>query len=197
MAVRALERLYERVQQHYREARETRRVEDDQAQAAARQLLDEIRRTGVLPAGPASSLNLRYEETHVRTIPAAIWRKDSSPDGIGTWNSYGPVTVTLTNQRMVIKIQGTWHTYRHGDLLELSPDSVRRSVTLGYNELPPIRLQGAWVPWLVVGLGAATFGPGWLGSGNLDEVVRPHPLQVDARRVDGRPPPEIGGRPQR
>jgi hypothetical protein len=188
MAIRKLEEFYQRLEQRYRDRMPGRKpgVEDDEGWKAARRLLDETCRAGRVPLGGPVPLHLEGGEGPVGRCTAVISRYDTTPGGSSRWTPYGDVRVVLTDRRVLCEIQGTWHSFRHGSLLEVLPDLRRRRLTLGYDDHPAVCFQGPWVPWLTVGLAGTVFGVDWLGRHpDLDEFRRPDVLHV--RSEEDRP----------
>jgi hypothetical protein len=77
------------------------------------------------------------------------------------WRPIGWVSAAVTNQRLLLMMQGTWHAHHLGNLVSILPDAARYAVTMHFDRESALMLRGPWVPWLTVVVSWAIFGRPW------------------------------------
>lgn len=86
-------------------------------------------------------------------------RNNAQRMAVPQWRFDGYPHVVLTSSRMLIRNPSNyqWQSFSHSSVIEFGPAVQEYSLRLGYQEYPPVRLRGPFVPWLSVVLAACLY----------------------------------------
>lgn len=88
-------------------------------------------------------------------------KRRAEAESMAQWRPLGRLSVAVTDQRLLLMIEGTWSVYHLRDLVSLQPELPHWALVLNFDGKPPLRLRGPWVPWLTVVITSIAFGRPW------------------------------------
>jgi hypothetical protein len=106
------------------------------------------------------------------------------------WREIHSTRVVLTDQRILVLVEGTWLEFWHGAMLDIWPDPQHWTWCAAYVGCEPLRLRGPWAPWLCVAVSATVCGRDWVAShAAFAPLRRPRIIHSEAAAPPSRPNP--------
>ncbi len=68
------------------------------------------------------------------------------------WRYIGPTRAVLTSARVLASSEGQWISFYLGGILEINPHPAQYTVTIAFEESPPLSLRGPWIPYMSIAL---------------------------------------------
>lgn len=73
------------------------------------------------------------------------------------WRDAFLTRLVLTEQRILISVQGRWLSFHHSDFAQFSIDTENFTLYLSYHETSPLRLRAPCVLWIAVAMAARLY----------------------------------------
>jgi hypothetical protein len=93
------------------------------------------------------------------SIANASARRRAEAMAAAQWRDQALVRVKLTDRRFLCDYMGTWLSFWHEGVVELSVDLVRLGFILRYQEGHPLMLHGPPAPWFALAAARFIYGP--------------------------------------
>jgi hypothetical protein len=119
-------------------------------------------------------------------------KRRAEMEAMAQWRLIGLVACAVTNQRLLIQVEGQWQSYPLRNLVSLTPELPAWALVLAFEGQPPVRLRGPWVPWLTVVITSLQFNQPWPNGFPPPIVLGPRQRPMQFRSSA---PGQVGAQP--